>query len=108
MDVFAALSDPTRRRIVESLATGERNFGEIAADFEISDPAVSQHLRVLREAGVVAVRRDAQRRVYRIQAEGLSEIEQWIAQVRRFWSDRLDRLETVLRETPHESGDDHE
>lgn len=108
MDVFSALADPTRRRIVESLADGERSFGEIAADFDISDPAVSQHLRVLREAGVVDVRRKAQRRIYRIRREGLFEIEQWIGHVRRFWSDRLDRLETVLREVPPESGDDHE
>jgi len=62
MDAFAALSDPTRRRIVEKLATGERSFGEIAVDFDISAPAVSQHLKVLRRAGVVAVRRDARDR----------------------------------------------
>jgi DNA-binding transcriptional ArsR family regulator len=106
MDAFTALSDPTRRRIVESLAHGERSFGEIAADFEISAPAVSQHLRVLREAEVVAARRDAQRRIYRLEGEGLSQIEAWISRIRRFWSDRLDRLETELRDSPTETGDE--
>jgi DNA-binding transcriptional ArsR family regulator len=103
MDTFTAISDPTRRRIVESLATGERSFGEIAAEFDISAPAVSQHLRVLREAGVVAVRRDAQRRIYRLESEGLSQIEAWVSQVRRFWADRL---ESTLRAPPTETGDE--
>jgi DNA-binding transcriptional ArsR family regulator len=105
MDTFTALADPTRRQIVETLAAGERSFGEIAADFDISPPAVSQHLKVLRNAGVVAVRRDAQRRIYRIDAEGLSEIEEWITRVRRFWSGRLDRLESTLRTPPTDPGD---
>jgi DNA-binding transcriptional ArsR family regulator len=105
MDPFTALSDPTRRRIVETLSSGERSFGEIAADFPISAPAVSQHLRVLRQAGVVAVRRDAQRRIYRLEDEGLSEIEAWVSRVRRFWSDRLDRLESALDPPPTEPGD---
>lgn len=108
MDTFTVLADPTRRRILESLATGERSFGEIAADFDISGPAVSQHLRVLREAGVVSVRRAAQRRIYRIEGESLSEVEAWLGRVRRFWSGRLDRLETVLRDAPTESGEEDE
>jgi DNA-binding transcriptional ArsR family regulator len=106
MDAFTALSDPTRRRIVEMLADGERPVGEIAAEFDISAPAVSQHLRVLLQAGVVAVRRDAQRRIYRLEGEGLSEIEAWISRVRRFWSGRLDRLETALRDSPTDTGDE--
>ena len=106
MDAFTALSDPTRRRIVEILADGERPVGEIAAEFKISAPAVSQHLRVLLQAGVVAVRRDAQRRIYRLEGEGLSEIEAWVTRVRRFWSDRLDRLESALQESPTDTGDE--
>jgi DNA-binding transcriptional ArsR family regulator len=106
MDAFTALSDATRRRIVETLSSGERSFGEIAAGFPISAPAVSQHLRVLRQAGVVAVRRDAQRRIYRLEDEALSEIEAWVSHVRRFWSDRLDRLEAALDSPPTEPGDE--
>ena len=106
MDTFAALSDPTRRRIVETLSSGERSFGEIASGFAISAPAVSQHLRVLRRAGVVTVRRDAQRRIYRLDDEALSEVEAWVSRVRRFWSERLDRLESVLDSAPTEPGDE--
>jgi DNA-binding transcriptional ArsR family regulator len=106
MDTFTAFSDPTRRRIVESLASGERAFGEIAAQFDISPPAVSQHLKVLREARVVSVRRDAQRRIYRLDGDGLSEIEAWISRVRRFWADRLDRLESTLEAPSERIGDD--
>ena len=102
MDTFVALSDPTRRRIIESLASGERSFGELADQFEMSRPAVSQHLKVLREVGVVAARADAQRRIYRLSDEGLDEIDAWLAKVRAFWTPRLDRLEQILSE-PQES-----
>lgn len=103
MDAFSALSDPTRRRIVESLATGERAFGDIAADFPISRPAVSQHLKVLRTTGLVTVRRDAQRRIYRLDDAALAEVEAWITRTRRAWATRLDRLESVLRESPDDA-----
>ena len=103
MDVFTALSDPTRRRIVESLAGGERAFGDIAADFPISRPAVSQHLKVLRTTGLVMVRRDAQRRIYRLDDATLAEVEAWVARTRRAWAARLDRLESVLHETPDDT-----
>ena len=96
MDAFIALADPTRRQIIQSLATGESAFGDIADQFEMSRPAVSQHLKVLREAGLVAVRKDAQRRIYRIEAGGLDEVDEWLDTVRRFWSERLDELERVL------------
>jgi len=98
MDAFMALADPTRRQIIQSLACGETAFGDIAEQFEMSRPAVSQHLKVLREAGLVAVRRDAQRRIYRIEASGLREIDEWLEKVRRFWDGRLDDLERVLRD----------
>lgn len=98
MDAFLALADPTRRRIVESLADGESPFGDLADQFEMSRPAVSQHLKVLREAGLVAVRKDAQRRIYRLNPEGLGELDRWLDQVRRFWGPRLDDLERALEE----------
>ena len=98
MDAFVALADPTRRHIVESLATGECSFGELADKFPMSRPAVSQHLKVLREAGIVTSRADAQRRIYRLSDDGLTEIDEWLQNVQRFWSQRLDRLEQVLNE----------
>ena len=102
MDAFIALSDPTRRRIIEHLATGEHAFGDLASHFDISRPAVSQHLKVLRETGLVSVRRDAQRRIYRLEADGLHDMDRWIARVRRFWLPRLDALEGALAEEDNE------
>lgn len=96
MDIFTALADPTRRRIIESLAVGETSFGELAGKFDISRPAVSQHLKVLRDAGIVASRPDAQRRIYRLNDDSLEEVDAWIRKVREFWSQRLDRLERLL------------
>ena len=98
MDAFLALADPTRRRIIESLADGEAPFGDLAGQFAMSRPAVSQHLKVLREAGLVAVRKDAQRRIYRLNPEGLDELDRWLGKVKRFWGPRLDDLERALEE----------
>ena len=97
MDPFAALADPTRRRIVEVLAAGERSFGDLADGFDISRPAVSQHLKVLRTTGLVSARADAQRRIYRLEANALDDVETWVLGVRRFWSRSLDRLEKALQ-----------
>ncbi len=105
MDTFAALADPTRRRIVESLAAGETSFGALAAQFEMSPPAVSQHLKVLRDAGIVIARADAQRRIYRLSDDGLDELDAWLGKVRGFWSQRLDKLEQVLSETDEQRGE---
>ena len=98
MDTFTALADPTRRRIIESLAAGETSFGELADKFEMSRPAVSQHLKVLRHAGIVTSRADAQRRIYRLNDQSLDEVEAWLGTVREFWSQRLDKLEQLLGE----------
>ena len=98
MDTFIALGDPTRRQIIESLALGEASFGELADKFEMSRPAVSQHLKVLREAGIVSSRADAQRRIYRLSDGGLDEIDAWLGKVQKFWSQRLDKLEQLLGE----------
>jgi DNA-binding transcriptional ArsR family regulator len=98
MDHFVALADPTRRQIIESLATGERSFGDLAAKFEMSRPAVSQHLKVLRNTGLVSVRAEAQRRIYRLNDDGLEAIDAWLTKVRRFWTRKLDKLERSLNE----------
>lgn len=96
--VMEALSEPTRRRIVELLLGGERSVGWLAAEIGLAQPAVSKHLRVLREAGLVEVRRDAQRRHYRIRPEPLSALDAWLAPYRRLWDERLDRLEHHLKD----------
>ena len=105
MDTFVALADPTRRRIIESLAVGESSFGELAAQFEMSRPAVSQHLKVLRDAGMVTSRADAQRRIYRLSDDGLKEIDTWLGKVREYWTPRLDRLEQLLQDKKELRGD---
>jgi DNA-binding transcriptional ArsR family regulator len=96
MLAFGALADPTRQRIVEMLATRELAAGEIARRFDMTPPAVSQHLRLLREAGMVTVRREAQRRIYALEPAGLAELDAWLSRFRRFWSGRLDALENEL------------
>ncbi len=96
MQAFAALADPTRRRIVELLTEREYAAGELANRFALSQPAVSQHLRSLRDAGLVRVRRDAQRRIYALEPRGLAEIDAWLARYRRFWATHLDALERAL------------
>ncbi len=96
MDTFTALADPTRRRIVEQLALGETSFGDLADQFDMSRPAVSQHLKTLREAGIVTARADAQRRIYRLSDSGLDELDAWLGKVRQYWTQRLDKLEELL------------
>ncbi len=97
MNALEALAEPTRRRIVELLADGERSAGEIAAHFETSRPGVSRHLRVLREHGLVRVRDDAQKRLYSLDPAPLAELDAWLAQYRGFWTNRLDALDTEIR-----------
>jgi DNA-binding transcriptional ArsR family regulator len=96
MDSLTALTDPRRRQILQMLCRGERSAGEIDNEFALSAPAISQHLKVLREAKLVAVRVEAQRRIYSLNPAGLDEIEAWLDQMRRFWSARLDALEREL------------
>jgi len=98
MQAFAALADPTRRHIVELLAEREYAAGDLVERFSLSQPAVSQHLRVLRDAGLVRVRRDAQRRMYALEPYGLAEIDAWLSRYRRFWSSHLDALERALND----------
>jgi DNA-binding transcriptional ArsR family regulator len=97
MDIFTALADPTRRRIVEFLGQSELAAGDITAQFDLSAPAISQHLKALREAGLVLVRIEGQRRIYSLNPAGLCALDDWLAQTRRFWSDRLAALDRELR-----------
>ncbi len=96
-----ALSDPSRMAILSMLADGERPAGDFVEALPIAQPTVSKHLSVLREAGLVTVRKDAQRRLYSLNPAPLRELDQWLARYRRFWTDRLDALEAHLdREFP--------
>jgi len=96
METFTVLADPTRRRIVELLATGDMGAGDIHRHFRMTGPAVSQHLKVLRDARLVRVTPEAQRRVYSLDPRGLDELEEWLLAVRKFWNQRLDALERAL------------
>jgi DNA-binding transcriptional ArsR family regulator len=93
-----ALAQPTRRRILDLLRDGERPVGDLVDRLGVSQPAVSKHLRVLRDVGLVGVRSDAQRRLYRVRPEPLEELDAWLAPYRRMWSQSLDALERHLDE----------
>ena len=93
---FAALSDPTRRGILARLAQGELSVGELAEAFPITQSAISRHLQVLEHAGLVARRRDGQRRLCRLEAEPFREARAWMDRTRASWESRLDRLERAL------------
>ena len=97
MQGLTALSDPTRQRIVEMLASGPLCAGDIAERFAISAPAISQHLKNLREAKLVRVRPAAQKRFYELNPEGVLELSEWVERLRRFWATKLDALEEELR-----------
>jgi DNA-binding transcriptional ArsR family regulator len=97
VNALEALADPTRRRIVELLADGERSAGEIASHFRTARPGVSRHLRVLREHGLVQARAEGQRRVYSLDPAPLAELDAWLARYRGFWTNRLDALDTEIR-----------
>jgi DNA-binding transcriptional ArsR family regulator len=94
---FAALADPTRRAILARLAQGEATVNELAEPFPITLQAVSKHLKVLERAGLIARGRSAQLRPSRLQGEALREVADWVAEYRRFWEDRFDRLDEHLR-----------
>ena len=97
MQSLAAIADPTRRRIVELLAARDRTAGELVAAFDLSAPAISQHLNVLRAAGLVTTRAAGQTRIQTLNPAGLDELDAWLHRTRAFWSRRLDALERELR-----------
>jgi DNA-binding transcriptional ArsR family regulator len=93
---FDVLAEPNRRRILELLRDQERPVGDLVGELKISQPAVSKHLRILREAGLVEMRSDAQRRLYRVRSEPLREMFEWLKPYRRLWESSLDKLEKRL------------
>lgn len=97
MDRFAALAEPNRRRMIEIIAAGgEVAASDISAQFEISAPAVSQHLKVLRDAELVQVEKRAQQRIYSLNPQGVDEMWEWLNQMRKFWNERFDALDALL------------
>ena len=97
--VFDVLAEPTRRRLLDAVRDGERSVGELVEEIGMHQPGISRHLKVLRDAGLVEVRRDAQRRLYRVRPEPLMELDAWLEPYRREWSGRLDALERHLQRT---------
>jgi DNA-binding transcriptional ArsR family regulator len=100
VDVFTAIAEPTRRAMLDMLADGERPAGELVAGFpSLTQSAISRHLRVLRDVGLVDVRPDAQRRIYTLRPQRLVELDAWLSRYRRFWADHLDAIEAHLANT---------
>lgn len=95
-NTFDLLAEPTRRRLLDALREGECSVGTLVARLNMSQPAVSKQLRVLREAGLAEVRQDGQRRMYRLNAERLQEVDQWLQPFREYWQPRLEMMEQVL------------
>lgn len=100
---FEVVAEPTRRRILDLLLAGEQPVGDLVTSLAMSQPGVSRHLRVLRDAGLVLSRVDAQRRLYSIDPRPLAELDAWLAPYRRLWADRLDQLAAHLEEMPDEA-----
>jgi DNA-binding transcriptional ArsR family regulator len=105
LTTFDVLAEPTRRRILDLLRERPRLVGELTEQLGLSQPGTSKQLRVLRDAGLVTVRRDAQRRWYELRPQPLLEIDAWLAPYRRFWADRLDALERHLDTMPDAPSD---
>ncbi len=97
---FAVLAEPRRREILDLLRERERPVGDLVDHLDLSQPAVSKHLRVLRDAGLVEVRPDAQRRLYRLRPDPLAELDAWLAPYRRLWARSLDKLDQHLEDNP--------
>ncbi len=100
MSPYTAVAEPHRREILDLLRGGERSVTELLAHFDLSQPAVSKHLKVLREAGLVTVRPHGRERRYSLRAAPLAELDVWLAPYRAFWTERLDALERHLKEHP--------
>ena len=97
-EIFRALADPTRRGVYERLCQGEAAVGELTARFDVSQPAISQHLRVLRAAGLVSERRSGRNIYYRVDPKGLRPLVDWLAHYQAFWGDHLDKLKALTEE----------
>ena len=101
-DVFRAIADPVRRRILVLLADGEQPASELAAEFDVTFSAVSQHLKLLRDSRLVSERRDGRQRIYRLEPKPLEEVSEWIAHFEQFWVERLGALGTYLKKRKRE------
>jgi DNA-binding transcriptional ArsR family regulator len=97
MHALAAIADPTRQRILEALARGALSSGDIARRFDVSAPAISQHLKTLREAKLVRMRPQKQMRFYELDPDGVAEVAAWVNRLRGFWTNKLDALEAELK-----------
>ena len=104
---FAALADPTRRAILARLSSGEASVTELSEPFKMSLPAISKHLKVLEQAGLITRGRDAQWRPCRLEATRLKEVSEWLEHYRRFWSESFDRLDDYLKQVQEEEHKDH-
>jgi DNA-binding transcriptional ArsR family regulator len=104
LDVFEALADPTRRRIVEALRDGEQQVSDVVVIAGVHQSGVSRHLRILHESGFVTMRPEGQRRLYALKPEPFAELEQWLAQYRKLWDARLDRFGAALAKKQTLSG----
>ena len=105
-DAFNAVAEPRRREILDLLASGERPVGELVRRLGMSQPLVSKHLRVLREVGAVQVRGEGRRRLYRLNAQALKPVHDWVRGYERFWTQRFDRMDDVLEELKREEEGD--
>ena len=105
-NTFAALADPTRRAILARLSRGEANVTELAKPFDMSQPAISKHLKVLERAGLIARGREAQWRPCRLEGEPLRDVADWMEQYRRFWDESFERLDAYLQAIQKEKKDD--
>ena len=105
-DIFGAVAEAPRRRILELLAGGERSVNQIAEALQLRQPQTSKHLQVLKDVGLVSVRSDAQQRLYRLNPEGIKQIFEWAKTFERFWTESLDRLEELLEELQRKDTDD--
>jgi DNA-binding transcriptional ArsR family regulator len=104
-DAFNAVAEPRRRQIVDVLAHGEQAVGELVTQLGLPQPQVSKHLRVLREVGVVDVREDGRRRLYRLDGRALKPIHDWVSEYEQLWSDRFERMDVVLQDLEKGEGD---
>jgi DNA-binding transcriptional ArsR family regulator len=104
-DAFNAVAEPRRRALLDALAGGERPVNDLVAELGLAQPQISKHLRVLREVGAVDVREDGRRRLYRVKAEALKPIHEWVKAYEYAWDERFERLDAVVQELKKEEGD---
>ena len=105
-DAFNAIAEPRRRQLLDALAGGERPVNDLVRELGLAQPQVSKHLRVLREVGVVAVRDDGRRRLYRLNGKALKPIHDWVKSYERLWSERFDQLDVVVQELKRKGEED--